>query len=875
MLSPLLLSLKNTFTLKNLMIILCLVTLAACIDDGGDDNNDGTGGDNGGNQQPSPDNNGDGGNGDGTNSGDTLSLSQQRPQSNSEGESVNALIEFYFNNPINTSTINASTVIISDLANNVVSGSFNVSSSGFSFQMDESLAFGTMYTITLTSGIQSEDGASLTEYSFTFTTEEEDVDTSSPFSVTEISPINGATNVSLTQAITLTFSEHINESLIAGNIYLNGPMQIQYTYLYNANTFTLVVTPSTPYQANAQVNLLVGSEFRDAQGDAQAQVFNNYSFTTLSAPQIAQTSPTQASQLPVTGVITVQFSQSMNAQSLTDGFALKNLDTEQYVDGTVSYDDSQFLLTFTPTNNLPASTFFRIELSDAIMSSLGVALAEASINFSSGANTNIDPTAINFSALYDTGVISTIDWLALSTAADADDDTLSVSVSTQATTGVASVTNNILSYQPNDAAGTADNFAVDISDGNGGTVTVSVSVSAQNWRLLMGGGSSSHFFGFKDNGTTGDTTDDTLWAWGNNALSELGFGSSPVKTTAALLVDSNQWAVVSPGLQATLAINSNGELFGWGANRYHLLSDITGTSVTVGNLDFEEIITPTQVGTDTNWLTVSTGRYHSLAIKTDGTLWSWGDSDEVALGYAAVTATDQIPTQIGTDTTWVKVVAGESFSLALNAAGELYSWGSNSNGQLGYGGDFTAGMFNGDRSTPGLVTGGAVYEHMDLGSAFAIALRTDGTLWSWGSDAGGQLGGGAGSNTTNVPIQVGTDTNWDAISVSRSHTLALKDDDTLWSWGQNFYGELGLNTRTLTTTVNNVLTTTDDQNVEAPTQVGTDTNWLSIITNGGRSGALKTDLTRWLWGRNDSQMLGLIPNDDDTYLLVPTVDHTF
>jgi hypothetical protein len=130
---------------------------------------------------------------------------------------------------------------------------------------------------------------------------------------------------------------------------------------------------------------------------------------------------------------------------------------------------------------------------------------------------------------------------------------------------------------------------------------------------------------------------------------------------------------------------------------------------------------------------------------------------------------------------------------------------------------------------------------VSAGQYHSLALKTDGTLWAWGSNFSGQLGIGNYPEQT-VPVQVGTDTNWASVSAKGNATYALKTDGTLWAWGYNDFGQLGIGNTTTQT---------------VPVQVGTDTNWASVAAGYYHSLALKTDGTLWAWGQNNFGQLGI------------------
>ena len=167
-----------------------------------------------------------------------------------------------------------------------------------------------------------------------------------------------------------------------------------------------------------------------------------------------------------------------------------------------------------------------------------------------------------------------------------------------------------------------------------------------------------------------------LWSWGRNNVGQLGLGnittySSP-KQVGALVT----WAAISEGVSHSLAVKTNGTLWSWGANYQGCLG--------LGNITYYS--SPKQVGALTAWSKVSGGNaYASFAIKTDGTMWAWGQGSTGRLGLGNTTDYSS-PKQIGALTTWSKIVgSGYKFGLAIKTDGTLWSWGSGGSGQLGLG----------------------------------------------------------------------------------------------------------------------------------------------------------------------------------------------
>ena len=249
---------------------------------------------------------------------------------------------------------------------------------------------------------------------------------------------------------------------------------------------------------------------------------------------------------------------------------------------------------------------------------------------------------------------------------------------------------------------------------------------------------------------------------------------------------------------------------------------------------------------------VSAGYNHSLGVRSDGTLWAWGYNAYGQLGLGDTTDRWS-PTQVGSAANWVAVSAGYRHSLGVRSDGTLWAWGRNthitaktdanpeitSHGQLGLG-DTT------DRWSPSPVGSGTDWVTVAAGGGHSLGVRSDGTLWAWGRNYFGQLGlDDRGDGTDRwIPSQVGSAANWVVVSAGYEHSLGVRSDGTLWAWGWNPHHELGLGD-------------TPQAGEYSPTRVGSATNWVGASAVFYYSLGVRSDGTLWGWGMNNYAQLGL------------------
>ena len=328
-----------------------------------------------------------------------------------------------------------------------------------------------------------------------------------------------------------------------------------------------------------------------------------------------------------------------------------------------------------------------------------------------------------------------------------------------------------------------------------------------------------------------------LRGMGYNTQGQLGNNTSTHRSSPVLVGSHTDWTQITCGYTVT-AVKPDGTLWAWGRNGYGQLGlgDITHRSI------------PTQVGALSDWKQTTGISSNILAIKTDGTLWTWGYNSNLLFDPNPIVGKYSSPIQVGSLNDWSVIESGDGTTVAaIKTDGTLWTWGyHNWWGVLGLGDTV-------DRSSPVQVGSLTDWKQVAVSQSHMIAIKTDGTLWSWGVNVNGELGLG---NTTNKssPVQVGSLTDWKKVATgtNTSPILALKTDGTLWSWGENGRGELGLG---------------DIISRSSPTQVGSDTDWKDIPKNLGQhvTAAIKNNGTLWVCGYNGLGQLGLGDNIDRSF----------
>ncbi|MCL2608264.1 MAG: putative Ig domain-containing protein, partial [Methanomassiliicoccaceae archaeon] len=378
-------------------------------------------------------------------------------------------------------------------------------------------------------------------------------------------------------------------------------------------------------------------------------------------------------------------------------------------------------------------------------------------------------------------------------------------------------TDKTIAWSIKDAGATGASLSGNILNVTGeGTLTVTASIDERHQFAMVSAGS-MHTMAIRSDGT--------LWGWGDNEAGQIGLGPD-IKITSipARVGDADDWICVSAGSYFTIALNSKGELWSCGSNLYGQL----------GQKDRESRNILTRIGNANDWSSVSAGGGNVTAINTNGELWMWGDNFHGQLGFdISVAGSVSTPTRVGTDNDWAFSAANDH-TMAIKKNGTLWAWGLNDTGQLGLGD-------NADRNTP-VQVGTDTWKTVAIRQQHTIAVNTNGELWSWGDNKHGQLGLGTVGGGVNSPTRVGDTDDWSLAAMGREHTAAIKTNGELWAWGDNRSGQLGF--------------VTAENKTGVPARVGDADNWTQISIGAYHTAAANAEGELLLWGLNYFGQLG-------------------
>lgn len=274
--------------------------------------------------------------------------------------------------------------------------------------------------------------------------------------------------------------------------------------------------------------------------------------------------------------------------------------------------------------------------------------------------------------------------------------------------------------------------------------------------------------------------DSTVWAWGHNFYGQIGDSTNFNRTLPVQVHGLSGVIAIAAGDHHSLALTKDSTVWSWGWGAFGQLGNGIGMSWI-----------PVRIDSLSGVIAIAGGGYHSLALKKDGTVWSWGSNGSGELGIENTSPSDY-PVKVSGLSNVKSISATAANSYAIKNDGTLWVWGGNTYSQLGN----NTEAFS---TFPRQVTGLSGVTAFTGGFQHSLALKDDGTVWAWGNNSAGQLGNGAiDSNSIYVyqPTMVQGLSGVVALTGGGTHTLAVKNDGTVWAWGYNLYGQLGNGTNT-------------------------------------------------------------------------------
>ena len=330
----------------------------------------------------------------------------------------------------------------------------------------------------------------------------------------------------------------------------------------------------------------------------------------------------------------------------------------------------------------------------------------------------------------------------------------------------------------------------------------------------------------------GDEDGDGDW-WNENGNTNGDPSDSPLQQEPS---NASNWASVAVGSQHRCGLKTNGSIWCWGSNMDGELGNGTTTVLET---------TPTQVMGSQEWAQVSAGSDYSCGVQTDGTLWCWGRNQSGQLGIGSTTDQNRPAQEASNLRGWTKVSTSATtfgaFTCGIEQSEDgygLYCWGENIDG------DYGADSFS--PNSPHRISQGH-WKDMEISQVHGCGIQQihpggGAFLLCWGGNEHGQLGSGTNTNSSTPSIEATESSDWEQVAVGSKHSCGLKENGTLWCWGDNSNGQLG---------------TGDTSAQNQPVQESTGaSNWTQVTLGEKHSCAIKVDGSLWCWGGNGSRELG-------------------
>jgi len=341
-----------------------------------------------------------------------------------------------------------------------------------------------------------------------------------------------------------------------------------------------------------------------------------------------------------------------------------------------------------------------------------------------------------------------------------------------------------------------------------------------------------------NNSTYALKSDGSVWAWGLNTFGRIGDGTTTNRLTPVRL-STLAGIIYLDASNHALAVQSNGTVHAWGLNNSGQLGDGSNTDRS----------TPVQILGLSDVIAVAAGGSHSLALKRDGTVWAWGRNEGGQLGDGTRVIRNT-PVQVVDLTSVTAIATGDKFSLAIKQDGSVWSWGSGAN----WLGANTEGHYH-DDTHPARVAGLEGITAIAAGAQHTLALKRDGTVWSWGLNPNSALGNGTAAAFCFEPKVVLNLSGVSAIFAGGNSSMAIKTDGTLWAWGNNATSQLGNGTQVDQSSPIQVMQQRPEKTLTHVTPLKPLEN-IAAAALSSHVLALGKDGTLWTWGFNMYGQLG-------------------
>lgn len=286
--------------------------------------------------------------------------------------------------------------------------------------------------------------------------------------------------------------------------------------------------------------------------------------------------------------------------------------------------------------------------------------------------------------------------------------------------------------------------------------------------------STNTFFAIKE--------DNSLWSWAKDSYfsSNMGNGTGVTNTFPNKILTNNTWIKIFSGANKVYAVSANNELWAWGTN-------VAG-SLGNGKKDGLQVYIPEKITANNEWVNMSFGSSHSLALKADGSLWGWGANKYGELGNSSLGDTVITPSRIDNSTDWASIASNTRSNFALKKNGTLWFWGEKSSWI-----DTAATIIN----KPIQVGIDTDWKSIQMGYWHTLFIKQDSTLWGIGQNAYGELGESNFRVPVKKPTLIDNTNKWLSAAAGSNHTYAIRKDSTLWGWGSNYSRQLGVPSNTV------------------------------------------------------------------------------